>query len=123
MVAGIDRKDLKPHELGKIGEDWVEEKMKSQGIEVIGRHFAYRVEGLDGHGFTDVVGRKGKYLYIWEAKNGKCAGPTKFQGKSFPLMRENRNIKFFGPKAEEAGLPFEWFNEYYFDEMHCTIPK
>ena len=43
-------------------------ELREQGIEVIKGHFAYRVEGVEGYGFTDMVGRKGNTIYIIEAK-------------------------------------------------------
>lgn len=123
MVAGIDRKDLTPHELGKIGEDLAEEEMKSQGIRVIGRHFAYRVEGLDGYGFTDVVGEKNGRYYIWEAKNSRHPKFTNFQNDAKKLMEMRKNIWFFGPKAIREKLPLEPFNNYDFEIKPYVVPK
>ena len=65
---------------------------KAEGGEIIGRHAAYRVEGVDGYGITDAVGRKGKDIYIIEAKNGKNPRFTNFQKKAFPKMMDGAKI-------------------------------
>lgn len=121
-VTGFDRSKLTPNELGRLGEQKAREQMIEEGIEYIGDHFRYKVEGLEGYGVTDVVGKKGKYLYIWEAKNGKHPKFTNFQNKAVPLMRENKNIWFLGPKADKAGLTLTPFNNYHFEVRYYDIP-
>ena len=125
-IAGYGEKEIGPrptsHELGEIGEMQAVSEMETEGIEVVGRHFAYRVEGVEGYGFTDVVGRDGKMIFIFEAKNGKYARPTPYQKKAFPYMKEKANIRFFGPKAARYLLPQEPFNDYIFDIKRYNIP-
>ena len=124
-IAGYGEKEIGPrptsHELGEIGEMQAVSEMETEGIEVVGRHFAYRVEGVEGYGFTDVVGRDGKMIFIFEAKNGKYARPTPYQKKAFPYMKEKANIRFFGPKAARYLLPQEPFNDYIFDIKRYNI--
>ena len=124
-VVGYDKEKIAgkptPHETGEKGELKAISEMEAEGIEVIGRHFAYRVEGVEGYGFTDVVGRKDGMLYIYEAKNGLYARPTTYQKKVFPLMEKHANIQFFGPKAREFKLPTYPINKYVFDVRKYNI--
>lgn len=94
---------------------------------MIGRHFAYRVEGVEGYGITDVVGKKDGMLYIIEAKNGNHPKLTNFQNKAFPKMKDGAKIEFFGPKAVRNGLPTNIpISEYNFEIKRYhqyTYPK
>ena len=121
-VAGMDRSKLTPNQLGKIGEDLAAAEMREQGIEVIKGHIAYRVEGVEGHGFTDVVGIKDNYIYYWEAKNGKKVNLTPFQRKAFPLLKKGAKIQFYGPNAIKNKLPLTPTNKYYFELKQYNIP-
>ncbi len=107
---------LSPHKIGEIGELQAAADFRAEGGEVIGRHFAYRVEGVDGYGFTDVVGKKDKKLHIIEAKNGNKPKFTEFQKKAFPKIMNGAKIEFFGPNAKQMGLPIHVpLNKYSFE--------
>ncbi|MGN0233636.1 MAG: hypothetical protein ACI4B5_04325 [Bacteroidaceae bacterium] len=97
-------------------------ELREQGIEVIKGHFAYRVEGVEGYGFTDVVGRRGNTIYIIEAKNGPYARLTKFQRKAFQKMKEGAMVTFFGPKAEASNLPLDPISDYIF-RLRRFVPQ
>ena len=124
-VAGMDRSKLTSNQLGEIGEDFAEEKMRANGIKPIGKHIRYSVEGFKGYGYTDVVGRIGEDLdiYIYEAKNGPYAGFTKYQEKVFPLLLNNKaKIQFSGPKALKLKLPTTPISSYHFEIIRCKLP-
>lgn len=73
------------------------------------------MDGVDGYGFTDIVGRKGDKLYIIESKNGKNPRFTPFQKKAFPKMKEKNGIMFFGPKSESSLLTDKIYTDYIFE--------
>ena len=118
-------KNLTPHEIGEIGELQAIEDFKMGGGEITGRHAAYRVEGVDGYGITDAIGKKGKDIYIIEAKNGKNPRYTEFQKQAFPKMKAKAKIEFFGPKAKSYNLPSGQLSNYelYIKRYHqYTFP-
>lgn len=97
----MDRSKLTPNQLGKLGEEMAAAELREQGIEVIKGHFAYRVEGVEGYGFTNVVGIKDNYIYSWEAKKKWREGKTHaFSKESIPFVEKGSNDPVFWSKCD-----------------------
>lgn len=126
-VKGYEEsRTLSSNEIGEIGELQTMSDFRAEGGEVIGRHVAYRVEGVKGYGITDVVGKKNGMLHIIESKNGQYPKFTNFQKMAFPKLKEGAKIDFFGPKAKKLNLPTKPISVYNFEIRRYnqyTYPK
>jgi hypothetical protein len=103
------------------------EDLSASGEKIVGRHFAYRVDGVKGYGFTDVVtiDKKGM-IHIVEVKNGNNPKPTNFQKEAIKKLKSGAKIEFFGPKANRLGLPKGFQSSYNFEIKfynQLTYPK
>lgn len=127
-ITGYDENGkLSPHKIGEIGELQAMEDLSASGEKIVGRHFAYRVDGVKGYGFTDVVAidKKGM-IHIVEVKNGNNPKPTNFQKEAIKKLKLGAKIEFFGPKANRFGLPKGFQSSYNFEIKfynQLTYPK
>ena len=127
-ITGYDENGkLSPHKIGEIGELQAMDDLSALGEKVVGRHFAYRVEGVKGYGITDVVSiDKNGMIHIVEVKNGNNPKFTNFQIKAFEKIKSGAKIEFFGPKASKFNLPKAPQSSYNFEIKfynQLTYPK